>query len=208
MPAGSEKLTAARREEILDACAQLYEIMPFKKITHAMISQKTSFTRTSIYNYFRTKEEIFLALLEREYAEWVADLNALAALDMPREEFPPAFSALLEKRKCMLKLMSMNLYDIESGSSLQSLVSFKRVYNNSMLGVRDCLKKHCPDMSDNRIEKFIYEFYPFLFGVYPYTNATQKQQEAMANAGVEYKRLTIAEITLSLVDDLLGAKQH
>ena len=109
MPAGSEKLTAARREEILDACAQLYEIMPFKKITHAMISQKTSFTRTSIYNYFRTKEEIFLALLEREYAEWVADLNALAALDMPREEFPSAFSALLEKRKCMLKLMSMNL---------------------------------------------------------------------------------------------------
>lgn len=208
MPAGSEKLTAARREEILDACAQLYEIMPFKKITHAMISQKTSFTRTSIYNYFRTKEEIFLALLEREYAEWVADLNALAALDMPREEFPSAFSALLEKRKCMLKLMSMNLYDIESGSSLQSLVSFKRVYNNSMLGVSDCLKKHRPDMSDNRIEKFIYEFYPFLFGVYPYTNATQKQQEAMAKAGVEYKRLTIAEITFSLVDDLLGAKQH
>ena len=208
MPAGSEKLTAARREEILDACAQLYEIMPFKKITHAMISQKTSFTRTSIYNYFRTKEEIFLALLEREYAEWVADLNALAALDMPQEELPSAFSALLEKRKCMLKLMSMNLYDIESGSSLQSLVSFKRVYHSSMLGVRDCLKKHRPDMSDNRIEKFIYEFYPFLFGVYPYTNATQKQQEAMAKAGVEYKRLTIAEITLSLVDDLLGAKQH
>lgn len=208
MPAGSEKLTAARREEILDACAQLYEIMPFKKITHAMISQKTSLTRTSIYNYFRTKEEIFLALLEREYAEWVADLNALAALDMPREEFPSAFSALLEKRKCMLKLMSMNLYDIESGSSLQSLVSFKRVYHSSMLGVRDCLKKHRPDMSDNRIEKFIYEFYPFLFGVYPYTNATQKQQEAMAKAGVEYKRLTIAEITFSLVDDLLGAKQH
>ena len=206
MPAGSEKLTAARREEILDACAQLYEIMPFKKITHAMISQKTSFTRTSIYNYFRTKEEIFLALLEREYAEWVADLNALAALDMPREEFPSAFSALLEKRKCMLKLMSMNLYDIESGSSLQSLVSFKRVYHSSMLGVSDCLKKHRPDMSDNRIEKFIYEFYPFLFGVYPYTNATQKQQEAMAKAGVEYKQLTIAEITLSLVDDLLGAK--
>lgn len=206
MPAGSEKLTAARREEILDACAQLYEIMPFKKITHAMISQKTSFTRTSIYNYFRTKEEIFLALLEREYAEWVADLNALAALDMPREEFPSAFSALLEKRKCMLKLMSMNLYDIESGSSLQSLVSFKRVYNSSMLGVRDCLKKHRPDMPDNRIEKFIYEFYPFLFGVYPYTNATQKQQEAMAKAGVEYRSLTIAEITLSLVDDLLKAK--
>ena len=204
MPAGSEKLTAARREEILDACAQLYEIMPFKKITHAMISQKTSFTRTSIYNYFRTKEEIFLALLEREYAEWVADLNALAALDMPREEFPSAFSALLEKRKCMLKLMSMNLYDIESGSSLQSLVSFKRVYHSSMLGVRSCLKKHRPDMPDNRIEKFIYEFYPFLFGVYPYTAVTEKQRRAMEIAGVAYRSCTVSELTRAFIEDLIA----
>ena len=67
MPKGSEELTNARKEEIVSACAALYETMSFKDITIRDIGEKTSFTRTSIYNYFQTKEEIFLALLKREH---------------------------------------------------------------------------------------------------------------------------------------------
>lgn len=75
MPKGSEKLTNARKEEIIQACAVLYETKSFKDITIRDIGEKTSFTRTSIYNYFQTKEEIFLALLQREHEAWVADLK-------------------------------------------------------------------------------------------------------------------------------------
>ena len=79
MPKGSEALTRARREEIIDACAALYKTMSLREITIKLIGARTSFTRTSIYNYFETKEEIFLALLQREYAAWTDDLNALPA---------------------------------------------------------------------------------------------------------------------------------
>ena len=53
MPKGSEELTNARKEEIVSACAALYETMSFKDITIRDIGEKTSFTRTSIYNYFQ-----------------------------------------------------------------------------------------------------------------------------------------------------------
>ena len=203
MPAGSEELTNARKEEIIDACAQLYETLPFKKITPGEISRKTSFTRTSVYNYFHTKEEIFLALLEREYRAWGADLNALARTDLPAERFPAAFSALLEKRNCMLKLMSMNLYDLEAGSRMENLVSFKKEYDRSMRAVADCLQKHCPFVTEDDTQQFIYAFFPFLFGVYPYTNAGEKQLEAMDIAGVRYRKHTVTEITQSLVEKLI-----
>ncbi len=55
MPKGSPELTHARREEIINACAQLYETMGFKEITLKEIANFTSFTRPSIYNYFQTK---------------------------------------------------------------------------------------------------------------------------------------------------------
>ena len=80
MPKGSEELTNARKEEIINACASLYETMGFKDITIRDIGAKTSFTRTSIYNYFQTKEEIFLALLQREYEEWTADLRTVSQI--------------------------------------------------------------------------------------------------------------------------------
>lgn len=70
MPKGSKELTVSRKEEIITACEELYKAMSFKKITIKEIGNATSFTRTSIYNYFQTKEEIFLALLQREYERW------------------------------------------------------------------------------------------------------------------------------------------
>ena len=50
MPRGSKELSAARREEIMNACASLYETMSFKDITVKEISKFISTTRTSIYN--------------------------------------------------------------------------------------------------------------------------------------------------------------
>lgn len=78
MPKGSEELTNARKEEIIDACASLYETKSFRDITIRDIGEKTSFTRTSIYNYYHSKEEIFLALLRREHEAWTEDLNGIS----------------------------------------------------------------------------------------------------------------------------------
>ena len=81
MPKGSAELTKARREEIIAACRKLYETVSFKDITLKEIGQRTSFTRTSIYNYFETKEEIFLALFQQEYELFARELDELCAAE-------------------------------------------------------------------------------------------------------------------------------
>ena len=123
MPKGSEERINSRKEEIIDACASLYETMGFRDITIRDIGRKTSFTRTSIYNYFQTKEEIFLALLQREYETWTADLEAVCLENeaLSVEGFADALARSLERRGCMLKLLCMNLYDMEGSSRLENL---------------------------------------------------------------------------------------
>ena len=205
MPKGSEELTNARKEEIVNACEALYETMSFKDITLQEIGRKTSFTRTSIYNYFHTKEEIFLSLLEREHELWIRDLEKI--LEKPRPvssgEFAGELAGTLEKRKCMLKLMSMNLYDLEINSRMENLVSFKKVYARTLETLSKKKKKFFASMTDLDIQEFLYALFPFLFGVYPYTEASEKQKEAMELAHVQYIRYSIYEITKSLVMKLL-----
>ena len=203
MPKGSEALTHARREEIIDACAALYETMSLREITIKLIGARTSFTRTSIYNYFETKEEIFLALLQREYEAWTADLDALPA-QPDAAALADALARTLERRSTMLRLLSMNLYDIEANSRVENLAAFKTVYAASMQAVRRLLARSGPALSGPAAERFLYAFYPFLFGIYPYTTVTPKQQQAMAMAGVEYPRLSVREITRNFVEKLLG----
>ena len=62
----------------------------------------------------------------------------------------------------------------------------------------------CPDMSSDDIQDFIYVFFPFMFGIYPYTSATEKQKVAMRKAGVDYVDNTIYEITYACLIRLLG----
>lgn len=205
MPKGSEELTHARKEEIIDACAALYETMGFRDITIRDIGAKTSFTRTSIYNYFQTKEEIFLALLQREHEAWIADLEELARQEggLSVEEFADRMARTLEKRECMLKLESMNLYDMEGSSRMENLVAFKKVYAAAIDEVSRCLERFFPAMTARDIRTFIYAFFPFLFGVYPYAAPTEKQREAMALAHVDYARYSIYEIVRAFLLNML-----
>ena len=206
MPKGSEELTNARKEEIINACASLYETISFKDITIRDIGARTSFTRTSIYNYFQTKEEIFLALLEREHEAWIADLKELMGQNsmLSAEEFSDRLARTLEKRGCMLKLMSMNLYDMEVSSRLENLVSFKKTYADALQTVSCCLERFFPAMSEEDIQHFLYAFFPFLFGVYPYTSHTEKQLEAMKLAHVDYTEYSIYELTRSFIARMLS----
>ncbi len=210
MPRGSEELTNARKTEIINACAQLYETRSFKEITLKEIGEKTSFTRTSIYNYFQTKEEIFLALLQQEYEMWVDDLTEMLQNNetMSVEQFADGLARSLEKRERLLKLMSMNHYDMEGNSRMENLVAFKRVYGNSMRVVCRCLEKFFPDVTARDVQGFIYAFFPFLFGVYPYTVVTEKQKEAMELAQANYVFFSIYEIIRSITEKLLKEFEH
>ena len=77
MRKGTPEQIAQKREEIINACEQLYRTMSFREITLKEIGKITSFSRPTIYNYFETKEEIFLALFKREYDLWNEQLTAI-----------------------------------------------------------------------------------------------------------------------------------
>lgn len=206
MPKGSIELTNARKEEIIAACKTLYETMGFKDITIKHIAEKTSFTRTSIYNYFETKEEIFLAILQDEYELWVKELNGLAAghENMSREELAKSLAESVDKRMLLLKIMSMNLYDMEANSRMERLVEFKKAYGASIKAVDRLIGKFCPEMTDEERRNFIYAFFPFIYGIYPYTVVTEKQRTAMEQAGVGFVYFSIYEMAYNCARKLLG----
>ena len=191
-----KKPVDVRREEIINACEELYKKENFKDITLKQIGEKTTFSRTSIYNYFQTKEEIFLALFQREYEKWIEDLNKIYEQNerLMIEELANKLAHTIEKRPTLLKLLAMNLYDMEDNSKMEALVEFKQAYGNSIKAVKRCLDKFVTNMNEEEKTNFILSFFPFMYGIYPYAVVTAKQKEAMEKADVPFKKLTIYEI--------------
>ena len=205
---GTPELIAQRREEIIQACEQLYQTMSFREITLKEIGNVTSFSRPTIYIYFETKEEIFLALFEREYDRWnealVKILNEHESLT--RSELADQIAGSLAGRVQLLKLLSMNNYDMEANSRQELLTSFKRAYGASIQNVCRLLEKFCPEMSVQEIQNIIYIFFPFMFGIYPYTSVTEKQKVSMKEAEIDFVYQTVYELTHSCLIRLLGVE--
>ena len=202
---GTPELIAQRREEIISACEKLYQTMSFKEITLKEIGNETSFSRPEIYNYFHTRDDIFIALYELEYKLWNEDLEKILEEETPltRVQVAEKIARSLEKREQLLKLLSMNNYDMEANSRPELLITFKAAYGKSMTNIRSILTRFCPELSKEEQENFIYVFYPFMFGIYPYTQVTEKQETAMRDAQVDFTRHSIYEITYNCLIRLL-----
>lgn len=206
MPKSSREVTEHRRDEIIDACDELYRTMPYCEVTMKKIAEKTTFSRPSIYNYFETMGEIFLALLKREYDLWTADLNRLQMSEdhLTAENLASGIAHSLEKRETMLKIQSLNIYEIENTSRLERLMEFKRSYLDSSRALDRCLERFRPDMTEEEKTEFRHIFFPFLQGVYPYTNPSCKQCEAMDAVGVPHQACGIYEFVYACVRRLLS----
>ena len=205
MPIGSMERTNARKEEIINACEKLYQTMSFKEITLKEIGKETSFSRTSIYNYFQTKEEIFLALLKREYDQWIRQLDEVmeSKANMTDDEIADTLARTLDEHRQLLKIMSMNHYDLEENSRMELLVEFKVSYGNALKTVMAMLAKFRKDMDGEKRKEFVYSFFPFMFGIYPYTVVTEKQREAMKQAGVDYTYSSLYDLTFTAAKRML-----
>jgi AcrR family transcriptional regulator len=205
MPKGSPERTAARKEEIISACEKLYQTMSFKDITLKEIGNETSFSRPTIYNYYQPKEEIFLALFEREYVRWNEELLSILKDNekLIKEQLAEKLALSIANRKQLLKLLAMNNYDMEENSRPELLTSFKVAYGESIKNVCRILTKFCPEKTVKEIQDFIYVFFPFMFGIYPYTAVTDKQRQAMKEASVDFVYQSIFELTNNCLLKLL-----
>ena len=175
------------------------------KISIKLISEETTFSRPSIYNYFNTKEEIFLALATREYDKWIDDLNKIYNKEkMTKKDFSNALAHSLEKRINLLKLISLNMYDMEENSRIEFVADFKASYGKSMEFVRNCLLKFFIEITTTEVDKFIYTFFPFMIGIYPYAVVTDKKKEAMKKANIKFNYYSIYEIAYMGISTMLG----
>ena len=86
---------------------------------------------------------------------------------MTDDEIADVLARTLDEHQQLLKIMSMNHYDLEENSRMEQLVEFKISYGNALKSVDTMLSKFRKDMDEKKRQEFIYSFFPFMFGIYP-----------------------------------------
>ena len=100
--ARTEDELAARKNEILKAAEELLMKESYAAITLATIAEKTSISRTSMYTYYETKEQVMVDLMIREYQAMAGELLSSRTKRMNREAFCAWLSELLWNHQTLL----------------------------------------------------------------------------------------------------------
>lgn len=195
-----------RQNEILNSCVTLYEEMDYDNITLKMISDRTSLSRTTMYSYYKTKEEIFLDLMKREYLRWNDALaQSFSCVDgINRESFCNIVADSLLNRNTFLRLLSIQQTVIEKNISHEQLVKFKKDMSVIFSTLDYGIEMAFPNADAARRKRFIMHLTIYITSFYPCTHPIKVQIDAMSEAGIEFPPFEYGELLSEEIYHLTG----
>lgn len=119
---------AARRADILAAARALFVADSRQLPSAAQIAQAAGLAKGTVYLYFKTKEEIFVALLAEDFAGLLQAVHAAVSEGDPSQvlqRFVDRFAAYLDARPELLRLDAMAYSVLEQNLGEEHLRSFK-----------------------------------------------------------------------------------
>lgn len=184
--ARSDKQIEQRIKEIVDATARLYEGNRFEDITFAMIAKEAKFTRSNVYRYFQTKEDIFLELLNHDIEVWRKDvLENFADGNPSLHDAAETSVTLILRHKRLVKLFTILFTLLEPNASLEALTAFKKKITEEIGKAAQFLSTKLPFPSVEAAAEYLSAQSYLAIGAFPMMNLTQKQKEAMQAIGEE-----------------------
>lgn len=80
------RIQSVNREIILDAALEVFSAHGFRGSTVDQIAEKAGMSKPNLLYYFRRKQDIYVAVLERILADWLEPLKQLNAKGDPLDE--------------------------------------------------------------------------------------------------------------------------
>ncbi|MFC1785009.1 TetR family transcriptional regulator [Candidatus Neomarinimicrobiota bacterium] len=145
-----------RINEIVLATESLYKKFGYEEITFVQIAKEAGFTRSNLYKYFKSKEEIFLEFLKYDIKLWKNDLlndfykDGYYSID----EFSEIWADLLKKNRRLIELISILYEHLEKHASFESLLNFKESFSEVFQLMAEHLVNKIEGLSFEKVIEF------------------------------------------------------
>ena len=178
------------RKDIMKAAEKLYKKYSYEYVNLLRISTLTHLSRPSIYNYYHSKEEIFLDILLREYNSFGHDIKKILGKEkMSQEDIADKLSDVVLDHLYLLKMISSYENAIEENSSAEHLKEYREEWEKGYYSdFMDALTIQFPETSDQEKDSVINLFTTALYGIYPMICPSEERVVAMKERGT-YKEI-------------------
>ncbi len=118
-----------RKEAIYTAAFSLFKEHGYNNVSFNGIAIKAGFTKSNMYRYFSSKEDIFLSVFMELFEVWFVDCQARLqklSTNSPLNKFVNLWVAVYLDHPEFLDLIPLLFTSLERNSSFEQLVKFKK----------------------------------------------------------------------------------
>jgi AcrR family transcriptional regulator len=120
----------SKRHVILTAALQIFKSSSYSEVTMSTVAGKAKLAKGTLFLYFPTKEEMFLALMEEQLNEWFDEVNAELDSHAGGSSVPEISALLansLQERVEFTRLLAIHSTVLEQNVSYESILNHKQL---------------------------------------------------------------------------------
>lgn len=202
-----------RRELILQAALDQFAARHFDEITMAGIAQAAGLAKGTVYLYFRTKEELFLHLLDREMDAWFSAMSLRLAAGTARwtaATLAALAAEALDERLAMRRLFAIMGTILEHNVDYATAFAFKeRVARRASAGGQ-LLESVLPALAPGEGFSVLLQLYALAIGIQHLAEPAPIMQEVLKTPHLqafrpEFRRTLETSVRL-LLEGLVAEK--
>lgn len=179
--ARSSEQKTLRLDSIYAAASELFEQGDFDSVTMKALAEQSGLKKASLYNYFKTKEEVFMELFLRELDDWIVEFRARCErMRKPNPERVAGLIAdLLVERPRFSRLFAIVSNVLERNVSIEKLREFKTEVLTKSGQLVAIFQSVLPHLSTRQIFEFQIQLHAIVAGLWSIAHPTETYKEAI-----------------------------
>ncbi|MDF1567066.1 MAG: TetR family transcriptional regulator [Spirochaetaceae bacterium] len=187
--ARSHKQIKLRITQILDSAALLFRDLDYDQVTMQRIARQSGFTRSNIYRYFTSRDEIFLTLFIDDIRLWAEDIDAGITDPMPREAFISQWLSILTRHQRLVELIPLLTTSLEKNASKEVYRTTKIAMNELIIKVSGIVNRALPSLDNDSLGIFIQVNQILIAGSWPVSRRSPDQDKVLDELEMPHMKL-------------------
>ena len=175
-----------RRQALIDAAWQLFTSSGYPAITMAGVAEHAGLAKGTLYLYFNTKEELFLAVLAQQFQAWMDELDArLAAGAATVAAVAEPICDTLARRAPLVRLLAILHTILEHNIELASALEFKQMLRERLARTGALLEAALPALGAGNGPAALLHIYALIIGIENLASPAPVVRAALRQPGME-----------------------
>ncbi|MAG97360.1 MAG: TetR family transcriptional regulator [Alphaproteobacteria bacterium] len=202
-----EEQKLARREAILRAAFELFAQSTFEDVSMAAVALRAGLAKGTLYLYFETKEEMFLAVLANSFATMFdgMDRNLLnTQADDGISGVVEAFGQAILQDPNLLRLTAILHVVLERNVPRATILSFKQGMRRRLVYTGSLLEERLPFLRPGEGLRLLMTLHALMIGLQQFAYPTPVVAEVLESPGMEVFRIDYPEYLAEAAHNLIA----